>query len=150
MRRHKLLTESQAAAFDLKVAETRAAREAALKAYGERHACLPEGAITESQYREIIRRNAYFWASARYENGRLVLVSEKERDSRLKHLRGYQTFWHRTSETGKLIDPITVEDVDLTTNLSYGVINLGNRFGRLEEGAQDLRLARLHGRRDYD
>jgi len=124
MRRHKLLTESQASAFDLGVVEERAAREAAWKAEQERYACLPEGPISERQYREIIRRNAYIWASARYENGRLVLVSEKERDARLKHLRAYQTFWHRTSKTGKLIDPPEVEDVDLTTNLSYGVINL--------------------------
>ena len=125
MRRHKLLTESQAAAFDLRLAESRAAREAALEAERERHACLPEGPISKAQYREIIHRNAYIWSMARFENGRLILLPEQERESRLKYLSAYQTLWHRHLPNGRIEeDLISVEDWDHITKLSYGVINL--------------------------
>ncbi len=125
MRRHKLLTESQAAAFDLRLAESRAAREAALEAERERHACLPEGPISESQYREIIHRNAYIWSMARFENGRLILLPQQERESRLKYLSFYQTLWHTHLPNGRIDEHLTsVEDWDHITKLSYGVINL--------------------------
>jgi hypothetical protein len=112
MRRHKLLTESQAAAFDLRLAESRAAREAALEAERERHACLPEGPISEAQYREIIHRNAYIWSMARFENGRLMLLPEEEHYSRLKYLSAYETLWGKHLPNGKLdrgLNPIPLK-----------------------------------------
>jgi hypothetical protein len=125
MRRHKLLTELQATAFRLRLDEERAAREAALEAERARYACLPEAPITEAQYREIIGRNAYLWAAAKFENGRFVLVSQEERKSRLKHLRGYTSFLHKRSPSGELVECLeNINDVDLKTNLSLGVINL--------------------------
>ncbi len=66
MRRHKLLTEQQAVAFDVSVAQERAARQASLEAERERYACLPESPISVAQYREIIHRNAYIWSLSRF------------------------------------------------------------------------------------
>jgi len=125
MRRHKLLTVSQAAAFDLSLAEKRAARQAAWEAERERYACLPEGPISLAQYREIIHRNAYIWTLARFENGKFVLVPEQERKSRLKYLSSYSTLWRQRLPNGEYgVDLTHVEDRDLITRLSYGVINL--------------------------
>jgi hypothetical protein len=119
MRRHKLLTEAQAAAFDGRLLERSEARKAALEAERERYACLPAGPISEKQYREIIGRNAYLWAIARFQNGRFVLVSEQEREVRLAHLPAYQTLWHKRSPSGESVECLEdVQDVDLTTNLS--------------------------------
>ena len=71
LRRHRLFTVSQGAEFDARLAAERALKETAREAEQARYVCLPEQPASEEQYCQIIRRNAYVWSLARFENGRL-------------------------------------------------------------------------------
>jgi hypothetical protein len=125
LRRRRLFTVSQGAEFDARLAAERALKETAREAEQARYVCLPEQPASEEQYRQIIRRNAYVWSLARFENGRFILLPEQERERRRKFLPGFQTEFRSINARGKLVEHlISIEDWDRITKLSYGRINL--------------------------